>query len=1541
MKSLRFVVALAIGAAAFAQAPVPDAKVQRVLQHLGQAPLTLEPNRGQAPRNVDFVASSLSHKILLSATGPRLEIFDAATKSVEPVELQLLGANPSATGQGLDKTAFTSAYFFASDKEGRLRNLPNYSKVLYRQVWPGIDALYYGNREKLEYDLIVAPGADPDAIKIKLLAHNRFSLTPAGDLLVQTRNGSVTQHKPLAYQMADNQRQEVAATYEFTGAGEVRIRLGKYDPARELVIDPTLTLSSPTVSAPLGAVAIDPSSNIYVGAFNGTGVIGVLKCDPSGNPVRLGNFSADTIGGMAVSAVGTVYVTGSTSALTFPNSSAFQPNLRDPEGTATDAFVLAYMPDPQLVPYASYFGGIGNDVGKALALNSNTGFVYITGSTVGGSQFPTTLGPAFAGGDTDAFVAVFDTTQSGAQSLIYSRYIGGNGADSGNGIAVDSAGNVYIGGATTSTSASFQPASATGYNPSKTTATNDGFIVKLNSTVASGLYLTFLPLAPVNGLAIDANSAAYVTGAVDGTTAALATTPSGFQITNGGNGCAAAPFFVQVCTDAFLSKYDTTQNGAGSLLYSTYLGGNLSDAGFGVAVDSTKSAYVVGRTNSSNFPIARPLAGFATYQGGAIVDTNSLNNQFDGFIAKINTLDSGAPSLVYSTYLGGSDTDQVNSVAVDNAGNAYIAGQSASQNFPNTTVASTATGLFGFFARINDSATTIPVLSITKTHTGNFAQGQVGKTYTVTVSNVGSGPTVGQVTVTETAPAGLTVTAMSGTGWVCNTVTCTRSDVLAAHTAYPAITVTVNVLANATSPQVNQATVSGGGAPTASVSDSTIVQGGPALSITKTHSGNFTQGQTGATYTVTVSNGANSGATNGTVTVTETAPAGLTVTSMAGTGWVCNSVTCTRGDALAGGASYPAITVTVNVAGNAGSPVVNQVSASGGGSATANASDSTVVLSGSQASLKIVKTHTGNFTQGQQGATYALTVSNNAGAAATSGTMTVTDTLPSGLTLVSMAGTGWSCAANVCTRSDALAGGASYPVITVTVNVSATATSPRVNQVSVSGGGSATANASDSTIVNLIQATLSVNRKVLNYGISGGLITSPQTVLVTITGGVNVAWTATSDRNNITVNPGSGVGTGTFQISASIGSSGIVTVTAPGALNSPQTITVNVALVTPTLPFGSFDTPVNNTSGVVGAIPVTGWALDLLEVTHVDIFREPIVGEPAGTLVFIGTAVFSADARPDVAAMFPAYPYQYRAGWGYQMLTNFLPNASGSGAPGNGTYRLHAIAFGKSGSQQDLGTKTITVDNAHAAKPFGTIDTPSQGGTISGSDSVNFGWALTPQPGIIPINGSTITVVIDGVPVGNPTYNQFRSDIANLFPGYANSMGAVGFFHINTTTLANGVHTISWNVFDNLNRGEGLGSRYFNVLNTGGGGSVAAEDVIDESVAKEGVRVLHGLDVNRRPDPIAADADGGYSVTMEEVGRIELHLGAAGGNMVVEGDAQALPIGSTLKGGVFYWQPGPGFLGEYTLQFERRDGTRIPVRVNIVPKQWGDSQLKH
>jgi len=194
---------------------------------------------------------------------------------------------------------------------------------------------------------------------------------------------------------------------------------------------------------------------------------------------------------------------------------------------------------------------------------------------------------------------------------------------------------------------------------------------------------------------------------------------------------------------------------------------------------------------------------------------------------------------------------------------------------------------------------------------------------------------------------------------------------------------------------------------------------------------------------------------------------------------------------------------------------------------------------------------------------------------------------------------------------------------------------------------------------------------------------------------------------------------------------------------------------------------------------------------------------------------------------------------------------------------------------------------------------------------------------MIPINGSTITVVIDGVVLGNPVYNNFRSDIASLFPLYTNSQGAVGFFYLDTTKLTNGVHAISWNVYDNANRGEGIGSRYFTVANGGTTIVPADEEAPLDSTPVEEIKL---------PPP---DEDGVYSVDVEEMERIELHLGATAGYSLVNGANEALPVGSTLKRGVFYWQLGPGFLGEHHLVLSRPDGQQVEVRVRIHPKTFG------
>ncbi|MEP6592584.1 MAG: hypothetical protein ABJC51_02780, partial [Acidobacteriota bacterium] len=244
-----------------------------------------------------------------------------------------------------------------------------------------------------------------------------------------------------------------------------------------------------------------------------------------------------------------------------------------------------------------------------------------------------------------------------------------------------------------------------------------------------------------------------------------------------------------------------------------------------------------------------------------------------------------------------------------------------------------------------------------------------------------------------------------------------------------------------------------------------------------------------------------------------------------------------------------------------------------------------------------------------------------------------------------------------------------------------------------------------------------------------------------------------------------------------------------------------------TAPLGTIDTPLPNAS-VAGEVGVTGWAVDDIGIAGVDIWRSPLPGEPTleNDLVFLGAATLVAGARPDVQTAYATRPMAERAGWGYMLLTNMLPNG------GNGVFTLHAFARDLDGHAVLLGSRTISAGNAAAVLPFGTIDTPLQGESVSGT-IINFGWALTPQPNIIPVDGSTIGVYVDGVYVGQPVYNNARSDIQALFPGYQNTNGAVGYYVLDTTTLSNGVHSIAWGVRDDKGNAQGIGSRYFTVGN--------------------------------------------------------------------------------------------------------------------------------
>lgn len=452
-----------------------------------------------------------------------------------------------------------------------------------------------------------------------------------------------------------------------------------------------------------------------------------------------------------------------------------------------------------------------------------------------------------------------------------------------------------------------------------------------------------------------------------------------------------------------------------------------------------------------------------------------------------------------------------------------------------------------------------------------------------------------------------------------------------------------------------------------------------------------------------------------------------------------------------------------------------------------------------------------------------------------------------------------------------------------------------------------------------------------------------QSFTITNIGGGNPEWTLSSDREWLHFTPVSGnadekVFTSVWSDSLAAGTyQGKIIVSSVLADNSPREVTVTLT-VKPgkpgpgvELPFGAFDTPTDG-AVVTSSIPVSGWALDDTGVESVQLYRA--VGN---SLAFIGEAVFVEGARPDVADAFPGYPNHTKAGWGYMLLTNFLPE-------GDGQYTIYATAADYDGNQTSLGSKTITVDNAHAVKPFGTIDTPTQGGMAQGSQYINFGWALTPPPKTIPIDGSTITVWIDGKPVGHPVYNLYRSDIAQLFPGYNNSDGAVGYFFLDTTKYENGVHTIQWSVTDDSGYTDGIGSRYFTIENnnpidaqssTCAGDDMAVvfpdprektpaqsreeddQDIPIEIDVIEPVVVKTGYAVDTEASVIYPGAAGAVELTIKEVERVEIRFA---------GPVEALgrlPIGSFLdrERGIFYWQPGAGVLGTHRLVFKTVDSS--------------------
>ncbi|MCU0287897.1 MAG: hypothetical protein MUF15_16090 [Acidobacteria bacterium] len=472
----------------------------------------------------------------------------------------------------------------------------------------------------------------------------------------------------------------------------------------------------------------------------------------------------------------------------------------------------------------------------------------------------------------------------------------------------------------------------------------------------------------------------------------------------------------------------------------------------------------------------------------------------------------------------------------------------------------------------------------------------------------------------------------------------------------------------------------------------------------------------------------------------------------------------------------------------------------------------------------------------------------------------------------------------------------------------------------------------DKTFTTTNPPQIALNRTQLFISATtSGAVTKPQQFTINNSGGGILNWTVTDDQGWLTCDPTSGTNFGTVSVSASssglsVGTyTGSITVSDANAINSPQTINVTFKVYnagSTNLPFGDFSTPIDG-STVSSSIAVTGWVLDDVGIESLKIYID-------NGQTYIGDALFVEGARPDLETAYPEYPQNYQGGWGYMLLTNFLPGG------GNGVYTLSAVATDVEGHQVSLGTKTITVDNANAVKPFGAIDTPAQGGSASGKSFVNQGWLLTPMPNKILENGSTIDVYVNGVKLGHPSYNIPRADIASYFPGYANSGGPAAVYKLDTTKYSNGVHSIFWIALDNGGNVDGIGSRFFNIQNSGANDApnttavqINLKDFSDldnlQIDYETPVRIEKGYGIETVQQEIYPDYNGMINVAVKELERVTIQVSTNGtqiaGYMVVGNQLKALPIGSTFDAGTgtFYWQPGPGFIGTYELVFIEKD----------------------
>jgi hypothetical protein len=581
------------------------------------------------------------------------------------IRVHFAGASSAVRIEGFDPLQARANFLIGNDPDKWQTGIPTYQGIVYRSLYPGIDMTYSEKDRQFKSEFRIAPGADPDRIRLEYSDADSVRVDADGDLVVRAGALELHDHAPIAYQESSSgARNPVAARYRILAGSSVAFDLGKYDPTRPLIIDPVITYATymgGTAQSAITALAVDTSGNLYaagwteavdfpvsnaIQAVNRGGVDAFMfKLNPAGSALLyatyIGGRNDDRAAAIAVDSGGQVYLAGSTASTDFPLVSSLRPTL----GGTRDAFVLKLNAIGNLLVYSTYLGGTAYDAATALALDTG-GNAYIAGDTQS-ADFPIASPvQSVLGGKTDVFV----TKLTPAGAILFSTYLGGSNDEHAGGVALDSSNNIYLAGGTSSVN--FPLASPVqGANG----GSQDAFVTKL-STSPQIVYSTYLggnggqAGAPeqANAIAVDATGAAYVAGV---------TSSTNFPVTSG----AFQTSFVGV-QDAFVTKVSPT----GAMVYSTYLGGSSFDWASGITIDGSGNAYVAGYTSSAGFPAV----------GGV---QPGFNGFYDAFVSELNPAGNG---LKFSTFYGGTGADQANAITLDASANIFVGGQTSSLNLP-------------------------------------------------------------------------------------------------------------------------------------------------------------------------------------------------------------------------------------------------------------------------------------------------------------------------------------------------------------------------------------------------------------------------------------------------------------------------------------------------------------------------------------------------------------------------------------------------------------------------------------------------------------------------------------------------------------------------------------------------------------------------------------------------------------------------------------------------------------------------------------------